>query len=167
METLNPTRMNLLLKREELKDATRGAELLRNKRDVLLREFFLAFKAFCLEREALDAKGYEASASLFLAYGLEGKEKLASFSFIRANAPHFEINYKNLLGLRIPEVVIESGGSEGEQNSPRIDTGLAIEETQEKFQHFLKLALVVLPQYLKVKRLGQEIKNTTRKVNSF
>ncbi len=158
--------MNLLLKREEIKIASTGAELLRNKRDILLYEFFSALKPLMTLREALDNQGYEASRSLIFALGLEGKEKLSSFSFIKSKPISFEINYKNLLGLKIPQLVIEAGSDNGKVFA-RIDTGIVIEETKDKFQDFLNLALQILPEELKLKRLGQEIKRTTRKVNSL
>ena len=165
METVNATRANLLLKREEINIAKMGGELLLNKRDVLILEFFSSLKTLMAMREALDNQAYQALRNLVLSLGWEGREKLISFSFIKPSPPVFQINYKNLLGLKIPEILIEPDGNEGE---PVIsDNALAIEETKEVFQQFLELALRVLPEELKLKRLGGEIKNTTRKVNSL
>lgn len=42
---------------------------------------------------------------------------------------------------------------------------LHIENTQQNFSRFIKLALKVLPEEIKLKRLGKEIKSTSRKVN--
>ncbi len=165
METVNATRANLLLKREEINIAKMGAELLLNKRDVLIVEFFSTLKNLMAMREALDNQAYQAVRNLILSLGREGREKLISFSFVKPSPPVFKINYKNLLGLKIPEILIEPDGNEGE---PVIsDNALTIEETKEVFQQFLELALRVLPEELKLKRLGQEIKSTTRKVNSL
>ena len=165
METINPTRMNLLLKREELKDASTGADLLRNKRDVLLAEFFSTLKPLMALSEALDNQASQACQSLAFSWGIEGREKLLSYSFIKSKAPTFEIKYKNLLGLKVPSIVVEPKGSQ--KGFARIDTSLVIEETEDNFQDFLNLALKILPEELKLKRLGTEIKSTTRKVNSL
>lgn len=165
METINPTRMNLLLKREELKDASTGVDLLRNKRDVLLAEFFSTLKPLLALREALDNQASEACRSLVFALGIEGREKLFSHSFIKPEPPTFKINYKNLLGLKIPSIVVDSKSKE--RSFTRADTSLVIAETEDNFRDFLNLALKILPEELKLKRLGQEIKSTTRKVNSL
>lgn len=167
MEIVSPTRMTLLLKREEVKTASVGAELLRNKRDVLLAEFFSTLKPLLALRERLDEQADAATAALIFALGLEGKEKLNSLSFVASSTVNFQINYKNLLGLKIPEVITEYQDVKSKDISVRIDTGLTVKETQDSFYDFLKLALRILPQELKLKRLGLEIKNTTRKVNSL
>ncbi len=39
-EQINPTRMNLLAKRSQIRLARQGADLLNRKKDALLREFF-------------------------------------------------------------------------------------------------------------------------------
>lgn len=167
MEIVNATRMNLLLKREELNSATLGIELLRDKRDVLLLEFFSVLRPLIELKERLDAQSYEAALSLFLALCWEGKEKLISASFIRPEPKGFKISYKNLLGLKIPQIVIEPEGDESSEDFIFSNTELIIQETREKFLIFLNLALRILPEELKLKLLGQEIKNTTRKVNSL
>lgn len=161
------TRMNLLLKREEIETASSGAELLRNKRDVLLNEFFLTLRSLMTLRESLDHQGDEALVSLIFALGREGREKLISSSFGRRTATDFEIHYRNLWGVAIPEIDIESLGQGERGRVPGLEIAFIIEETREKFQGFLNLALKVLPEELKLKRLGQEIKGTTRKVNAL
>lgn len=159
--------MNLLLKREEIKTARTGAELLRNKRDVLLTEFFSTIRALMALRETLDTNSLEATESLAFSLGLEGREKLNSFSFAARQPPAFKISYKNLLGLKIPEIVSGYQPSEESRAVTFIDTGQAIKETQDSFSAFLGLILRILPQELKLKRLGQEIRSTSRKVNSL
>lgn len=159
--------MNLLLKREEIKTASTGADLLRNKRDVLLNEFFSTIKALMALRETLDTTSDEATRTLAFALGLEGREKLHSFSFIAPQPPSLQISYKNLLGLKMPEITYAYRDNTGRQNAVSLNTGQAIEETKDVFDDFLKLILRILPQELKLKRLGQEIKSTTRKVNSL
>ena len=165
MEAISPTRMNLLLKREELKDASTGVDLLRNKRDVLLAEFFSTLKPLMALKEALDNQASEACLSLVFALGKEGREKLLSHSFIKLEPPSFKINYRNLLGLKIPSIAVETESKE--TGFGRFDTSLVIEETKDNFRDFLNLALKILPEELKLKRLGSEIRSTTRKVNSL
>lgn len=159
--------MNLLLKREEIKTASTGADLLRNKRDVLLNEFFSTIKALMTLRETLDIRSAEATQALAFALGLEGKEKLNSRAFIAPLAPALQINYKNLLGLKIPEITYEYRNNTRGENTFSLTSGQSVEDAKDVFSDFLKQILRILPQELKLKRLGQEIKSTTRKVNSL
>jgi len=165
METINANRMNLLLKREEINTALTGTELLLHKKDVLLSEFFSCLKSLMLKRETLDNQAGRATASLVFALGLEGKEKLISFSFVAGKPPDFKFSYKNLWGVRIPDVVIQQPQANRREDSVDVETALSLQELKEDFQDFLNLALQILPQELKLKRLGAEIKRTTRKVN--
>ncbi len=68
--------MNLLLKKDEIKQVTEGTELLRNKRDVLLKEFFAALEPLFALRSQLESAGKEALFSLILSLGYDGKERL-------------------------------------------------------------------------------------------
>src|SRR3989338_7044208 len=109
METVNPTRMNLLLKREEVDTAQTGVGLLRSKRDVLLKEFFTTLKTLLLQRAGLDKQAYDATKSLVYALGLEGRERLMSMAFIKPNPPSVQISYRNIWGIKIPEIVFTLG----------------------------------------------------------
>lgn len=160
-ERISPTRMNLLLKEEEIKQVTQGIELLRNKRDVLLKEFFSALRPLLALRNQLASTGKEALSSLILSLGFEGKEKLVSYTAEREL--EVDLYEQNLWGVRVPELRAEI--SMGEMEFGEIGESLHISDTKEKFVEFIKLSLRLLPEEVKLKRLGREIKATSRKVN--
>ena len=60
MEQVSPTRMNLLIKRRQIKIAQQGASLLKNKRDALMAEFMGLLKPLLEDRRALDRQLREA-----------------------------------------------------------------------------------------------------------
>jgi len=163
MEKVSPTRINLLLKKAEIKQLIVGTELLRNKKDVLLKEFFSAIKPLSSLRDRLETVGKKALFSLVLSLGFLGKEKLVSCSFATKGDLEVKLGERNLWGLKVPELTTEV-------NIPpkmfgKIAASTYIEDTQERFVEFLKLCLEVLPEQIKLKRLGKEIRATSRKIN--
>jgi V/A-type H+-transporting ATPase subunit D len=163
MEKISPTRRELLLKKEEIKLVKDGIELLRNKKDALLKEFFLSVKALSILRNQLEGIWEEAIISLISLLGFEGKEKVISHSFISVKDIEIEFYEKNMWGVKVPE--FKGDLDKFESETGEIDISLHMETTKEKFWNFIKLAMKVLPEEIKIKRLGKEIKSTSRKIN--
>jgi len=163
MERISPTRMNLLLKKKELIQVRDGRELLCNKREVLLKEFFLTIRPLFILRNQLERTTQQAIFSLILAFGFEGKEKLVAHSLSSTGELTVGLSEKNLWGVKIPQLKEEMEWNK--IDAGEIGLSLHINQTKEKFVEFIKLALRVLPEEIKVKRLGKEIKSTSRKVN--
>lgn len=163
MEIVSPTRMQLLLKRREIKQVSGGIELLRDKRDVLLKEFFSTARPLLALRNQLESTANKAILSLILSLGFEGKEKLTSHSLLPLKDLEVEYIEKNLWGVRVPELKTEISIQKHEFG--KIGESLHIDDTRQNFGRFIKLALKVLLEEVKLKRLGKEIKSTSRKVN--
>src|SRR3972149_6441374 len=75
-ETVSPTRMNLLQRRNTLRVAVQGVDLLKRKRDALVADFFKIVREALAARERLTAAAREAYVFLSLAKAVEGKETL-------------------------------------------------------------------------------------------
>jgi V/A-type H+-transporting ATPase subunit D len=160
-ERIIPTRMNLLLKEEEIRQVTQGIDVLSSKRDVLLQEFYSALRPLFTLRNQLQSTGKEVLSSLILSLGFEGKEKLVSYTAEREL--EVDLSEQNLWGVRVLELRAEI--SMGEMEFGEIGASLHISDTREKFVEFIKLALRILPEEVKLKRLGGEIKSISRKIN--
>jgi V/A-type H+/Na+-transporting ATPase subunit D len=78
-ETIAPTRSNLLQRRDQLKLAVRGADLLKRKRDALIGEFFDLVKVSLQARRDLTKASQEAYLSLFLANAWDGPEAVRAW----------------------------------------------------------------------------------------
>ena len=82
METVSPTRMNLLIKKNQIGVADEGLSLLcRSKREALVKEFFAIMDAVVSARDKLRADMQDAMNRLTVAIAMDGKEKIASASF--------------------------------------------------------------------------------------
>ncbi|MCM8804559.1 MAG: V-type ATP synthase subunit D [Candidatus Omnitrophica bacterium] len=163
MEVISPTRMSLLQKKQEYKQVIIGVELLRNKRDALLKEFFSTIAHLSALRNQLELTAYESTLSFISSVGFEGKEKLLSYTFGHENDWVIDLYEKNLWGVRIPE--LKEGPVIEKTEFGEIGISYHIENTRNNFIKFIKLALRVLPEEIKLKRLGKEIKRVSRKIN--
>ncbi|MCM8797940.1 MAG: V-type ATP synthase subunit D [Candidatus Omnitrophica bacterium] len=163
MERVSPTRINLLLKKQEIKQLISGIELLRHKKDVLLKEFFSAIGPLSSLYQQLEIASKKALFSLVLSLGFLGKEKILSYGFSPERELEVDLQERNLWGVRVPELKEEVNIKKLEFG--KMGTSVYLEDTQEKFAEFLKVSLRVLPEEIKIKRLGKEIKSISRKVN--
>ncbi len=163
MERLSPTRTNLTALRRRIEITRRGLDLLRGKRDALVREFLAVMKRVVAGRDAVDAAMREATDRLVVAWGLEGRSALVSAALRRATPVSVEIEARNVWGVRVPDV----------RYRPlvrRADAGLApaqVEVAADAFERALDLILGNLSPHILLKRLGGEIKRTTRRINAL
>lgn len=163
MERVSPTRMNLLSKREEIKQVRDGIALLRNKRDVLLREFFSMIKPLRAMLGQFSSSAQRAVSSLALSLGFDGKESLTALSLAARKELEVELTEKNLWGVRVPRLDAKTPDTRAAPGG--IGVSLHAGDTRERFAEFIQLAFKVLPEEVKSKRLGREIKSTSRKIN--
>ncbi|HNB03074.1 MAG TPA: V-type ATP synthase subunit D, partial [Methanoregulaceae archaeon] len=71
MEQVNPTRMELIKKRAQIRLAEQGRDLLREKMDALIREFFRIMTNVSDSRGKLEAVADSAQRSLLIAEAVD------------------------------------------------------------------------------------------------
>lgn len=164
-EQIAPTRSNLLQRRDQMRLAIRGADLLKRKRDALIGEFFDLVKVSLEARKALSESSKEAYFSLFLAKAWDGPEAVESLSLAAKTGLDLDIKIENLFGVKVPQV-----------QSPEFDKSLPFSpiaagaRTLDAASEFRKLseALVkVAATETRLRRIGEEIKKTSRRVNAL
>jgi vacuolar-type H+-ATPase subunit D/Vma8 len=80
-EQVNPTRMELIKKNAQIKLAEQGRDLLREKMDALIQEFFHIMVSVSKSREDLETIDYAAQRSLLVAQAVDDPVTLKSASF--------------------------------------------------------------------------------------
>ena len=163
MERPSPTRTNLTALRRRIEITRRGLDLLRGKRDALVREFLAVMRRVVAGRDAVDAAMREATDRLVVAWGLEGRSALVSAALRRATPVSVEIEARNVWGVRVPDVRYRP-------LVQRADAGSApaqVEVAAGAFERALDLILGNLSPHILLKRLGGEIKRTTRRINAL
>jgi len=164
-EQIAPTRSNLLQRRDQLKLANRGADLLKRKRDALIAEFFSLVKESLAAREALNAATQEAYFSLFLAKAWDGPEAVESLSLAERGSLEVEIQIQNLFGVKVPQVQAPEFSSQL-PFSP-IGAGARTLDSVTQFRKLTEALIQVAATETRLRKVGEEIKKTSRRVNAL
>ncbi len=161
-----PTRIELLNLKKRLLWARDGAELLRNKREALMKEFFGLIEKATSFRERLDSALSAAVRTMIMAGAYYGEESLRSASISVKPRVSLNMRFTNLWGVVIPE--IEATGFrrsiEARDFSP-IAEGIGITEVAEAFEDVMTLIVDLTSNEVRLRRLGEEIRRTTRRIN--
>ena len=164
-EQIAPTRSNLLQRRDQLRLAIRGADLLKRKRDALIAEFFDLVKVSLNARRALNGVTKEAYFSLFVAKAFDGPEAVESLSLAEAKPLEIDMKVENLFGVQVPEVQPPSFSNEL-PFSP-VGAGARTLDAAAQFRSLTEALIQVAATETRLRRVGEEIKKTSRRVNAL
>ena len=168
MEQISPTRSELLSRRAQIRLARQGADLLRGKREALVREFLSELQRFVDARDALRRELSEAKQELMRAMATDGPEAVASAGLAGRRTIELETRTRNIWGVTVAEVITDyPPGETAERAFAEAGTSVRIEEAAERFDAALELILRVAPLDRKLGRLAQEIRATSRRVNAL
>lgn len=168
MEQVKPTRMELMKKKAQIKLAEQGRDLLREKMDALIQEFFAILSNVSNSREELDAISRAADLALLIAQAVDDPVTLRSASFATRREITVDISGKNIMGVPVP--VIEKkrvSKSMLERGYGVISTSSRIDETAERFEAELDLLIELAEKETAMRRLGAEIQMNRRRVNAL
>ncbi|MDI9632986.1 MAG: V-type ATP synthase subunit D [Methanolinea sp.] len=168
MEQVNPTRMELIRKRAQIRLAEQGRDLLREKMDALIQEFFKIMGSVSRSREELEAVAESAYMSLVIAQAVDDPVTLRSVSFATRRQISLDIGGKNIMGVPVP--VIEKKRF----SLPSLERGYSIlgvsgriDETAERFESEIDLIIGLAETETALRRLGHEIQMNRRRVNAL
>ena len=164
-EQIAPTRSNLLQRRDQLRLAIRGADLLKRKRDALISEFFDLVKSSLEARRALSGTSQEAYFSLFLAKAWDGPEAVESLSLAEQTGLDLEIKVENLFGVKVPQVQPPTFSTDL-PFSP-VNAGARTLDAAAQFRKLTEALIQVAATETRLRRIGEEIKKTNRRVNAL
>lgn len=160
--------MNLITRKSQIKLAQQGAELLKNKRDALIQEFFGLVKPLVALRKELARKFSDAEWRLFLALVFDGPETVSSAAMACRRDVAVGIETKNLWGIRVAELQKMSLTRDSLTRGYAVTgTSARIDQAALAFEELLSHILEVAPVEIKLKKLGEEIKKTSRRVNAL
>ncbi|MBM3451047.1 MAG: V-type ATP synthase subunit D [Armatimonadetes bacterium] len=168
MQTLSPTRMNLLQRKNQLRIARQGVDLLKRKRDALVADFFNIVRQALAARERLNEACENAYVVLSLAKAVEGRQSLEAAALADKRELLAEVEIVNIWGIKVPTVqasnihrpLMERG------HNPTAVSARTI-ESASNFEEVLSAILEVASTEIKLRKIGEEIKKTTRRVNAL
>ncbi len=167
-ELVSPTRMYLLQRKNQLRVALQGVDLLKRKRDALVAEFFRVVRQALEARDRLNAACEKAYLILSLAKAVEGRQALEAAALAEARPVLVDIEIRNIWGIKVPEVHVHR------VRQTFLDRGLSPTavsvrtlESTDAFEQVLDAILEVASTELRLRKIGEEIKKTTRRVNAL
>jgi V/A-type H+-transporting ATPase subunit D len=160
--------MELMKKKAQIKLAEQGRDLLREKMDALIQEFFKILTTVSNSREELEQVSRAADLALLIAQSVDDPVALKSASFATRKSITVDISGKNIMGVPVP--VIEKkrvSKSMLERGYGIISTSGRIDETAERFEAELDLLIDLAETETAMRRLGAEIQRNRRRVNAL
>ncbi|MCK5282145.1 MAG: V-type ATP synthase subunit D [Nanoarchaeota archaeon] len=158
------TRMELLRTKKRIKLAEKGHKLLKQKRDVLIIEFFLILKDIKKVRINLSDKLGKAQNSLYNAIAIEGTLDIERLSLGLAQDVNVNFDSDRIMGVEIPKLTnLDISYQWPGYFDQSVELDNAIVKYRKLFPDLIKLA----EKQLILKKLAEEIKKTKRRVNAL
>lgn len=168
MEQVSPTRTELLTRRAQVRLAEQGAEMLRTKREVLIREFLKDLKNFSSERDKMRSAVMKAVQSLLTAVAVDGTETISSVSSATRRPVTVELKKRNIWGASVIDIESDYSVRPSESRGYTPYTVSArIDETASAFEEVIEHAIHVAPVEHKLNVLAEHIRKTSRRVNAL
>ena len=169
MEEVRPTRAELLERRAQIALAQQGMDLLKQKRDALLIEFMGVMDETLRLSDSIQKTVREAQYSLAVAQAVDGTVALRSAGLATKGEIVVEMTGTKIMGVSVP--VVTKGESPIKSSFTRgySVTGVSsrVDETAENFEKILDVIIEYADIETRLKRLGEEINKTNRRVNAL
>jgi len=152
----------------QIKLAEQGADLLRSKREALMREFLAELRKFTTARETMRRSVRQAVQELMRSLSVDGPEAVASAGIVCARPVTVEIEPQNIWGTRVLDIHSDYAAQTAAQRQLGTPgTSARIEETAERFEQALADILRIAPLDLKIRALATDMRKTSRRVNAL
>ncbi len=164
LEDVKPTRMELLRIRKRQMLAENGHELLSEKKDALINEFFKVVDKRKELRDELEEVLERSYETLMDAEMIMGRRDISSIADGAEPLGGIAIESDNIMGVTVPELkpVIDE-----EKIYGYVDTSVKLDEAVESFQEALEVSLQLAEVEGKLNKLADEIEKAKRRVNAL
>lgn len=167
-EQRSPTRMELLAKKAQIALATQGRDLLKEKRNALMRELMKIAERVMVSSDELERLAAEARRALALAEAVDGSETVRSASFAAQGEVSLAVEGANVMGVPVPVIEKKTvARALLDRGYSLIGTSARIDRVAERFEAELDLVLELANSEMRLHRLAQELQSTSRRVNAL
>ncbi len=167
-ESVSPTRMNMLQRKAQIGLALQGVDLLKNKRDALMKEFFDLVKPYVKQRKALIAELRAARGLIAIAEAELGTERVRAAALSAGREVQTQMDVKNIWGIKVAEPApVEFVRKPTERGYDPASTSARVDAAAGSFEKVMATILEMASSYVKIRKMGEEIKKTTRRVNAL
>ncbi|MEM3362093.1 MAG: V-type ATP synthase subunit D [Candidatus Anstonellaceae archaeon] len=168
-ENISPTRMELLNTRKRIKLAYQGHKLLKQKRDVLILEFFKILSKAKDLRAELAEQIKIAYRAIALAQAYHVIADVQNIAISLSPLKPVKIDVKNIMGIKIASVEADEVVTKPllQRGYSLIGSSAKIDEAVEEFSKTLNLIVKLAEIENATRRLISEIEKTKRRVNAL
>lgn len=159
------TRSELLRIKTRMRLAERGHDLLKEKRDSLVLEFFNAIAEIKEARDKMEKALDEAFSSLTQAKMIMGPARVIEFAHASKVRTDLSITTRSMMGVRVPVISVEQQVPELPYSLP--DSSARLDTMSLKFREALKAIIHLAEIESAIKRLALEIERTKRRVSAL
>jgi len=163
---IHPTRMELLALRKRRDIAERGRDLLREKLDALMIEFFESVRQISALRERSHGLLEEAYGLFVEAQMIHGLTKLEQFSVGIEDRFDLDARTRNVIGVTLPSMQVKASPLKSAPYN-MLATSAKLDEATMKMAEALKAVTELASAEAATRKLAQAIASTKRRVNSL
>lgn len=169
IEGVSPTRMELLYLRRREKLAEKGHDLLREKRDALIAEFFDVVGEVRGARKEAEEKLQEAFNYLLLAQARLGVDEVRQLSLMTPQEISLEFSSRSIMGVTVPilELKSELARNVTDRGYGFVDSSAAVDKCARGFEEALEKIIKLAELEEAVRNLAGEVEKTKRRVNAL
>lgn len=163
---IHPTRMELLALRKRRGIAERGRDLLREKLDALMIEFFESVRNISALRERSHALLGEAYALFIETQMIHGSAKLEQLSIGVEDRFDLEAETRNVIGVTLPDMQLKVSPLKSAPYN-LLATSARLDDATMKMAEALKAIAELSSAEAATRKLAEAIASTKRRVNSL
>jgi V/A-type H+/Na+-transporting ATPase subunit D len=156
--------MELLRIKKKLRLAEKGHKLLKQKRDALVIEFFKMLNGVKETRAELAEKMADAQKALYTAQAMQGQQDVLRFALGISSNDELNVGSRTIMGVKIHEIKNVKVSNEW---YGYFESAVELDSAVVKFRELVPTLMRVSEKQLALKRLGDEISKSKRKVNSL
>lgn len=163
---IHPTRTNLLMLKDKARSVANSIGILKARKQALIREFLDTSLPFLRSREDIRSSYGGALRELAFAVGHDGTQAVESLAAATERDFRIEIVEKSIWGLRYKDIVFHDAPvrDADKRGYDEYGTSPHLEEAMGLFEKLLESLLHIAEYESKLKRLGDEIRRTTRRI---
>ncbi|MHA2064509.1 MAG: V-type ATP synthase subunit D [Candidatus Thorarchaeota archaeon] len=159
------TRMELLRLKNRMRLAERGHNLLKEKRDSLIMEFFNSIEQIKKVREEVDAALADAFSALTKTKMVMGPAEVVEFANASKVQADLRISTRSMMGVVVPVLSVEQHVPNLPYSLP--DSSVQLDVMSTKFKDALNAVVRLAEIDSTIKRLAIEIERTKRRVSAL
>jgi len=169
MENVSPTRMELLAVKGQITLAEQGRDLLKEKRNALMKEFMKIADTVMRSNDELEQAAADASRALARAEALDGPEAVRSAAFAAQRELLLSVEGAFVMGVPVPVIKQKESASRAviDRGYGLVGTSARIDEVANRFEEEVDLLIELASSELRLRRLVEEIRKTSRRVNAL